>query len=123
MAMDDLKSSVELLDIVASKFGYDNILLQSGVGTPYAKPKCCFAAFGWLGSFGWIPVRANGKVVQIAHVDDDYNIMSNSCIYAELVKTLYRTLERNGIISDNKNAIDANDVPDFMIGCVLNGYV
>lgn len=120
--MNDLNSSVELLDIVASKFGYDNILLQSSIGTSYAKPKCCCAMFGWLGSFGTIPVRANGKLVQIAHVDDNYNIISNSCIYAELVKTLYRTLERNGIISDGKQTVDADDVPDFMIGCVLNGY-
>lgn len=120
--MDDLNTIVELLDVVASKFGYDNILLLSGSGVRNAKPKSCYAVFGHLGVFGTIPVRANGKVVWIVSIDDNYNAISNSDIYAELVRTLYRTLERNGIISDGARTVDADDVPEFMIGCVLNGY-
>lgn len=120
--MNDLASSVELLDIVASKFGYDNILLLSGCRVRNAKPKSCYAVFGHLGVFGTISVRANGKTVWITSIDDNCNAISNSRIYAELVKTLYKTLERNGIISDGAQTVDADDVPEFMIGCVLNGY-
>lgn len=119
-----LDISSRLLDMVASKFGYDYILLRSGLGVRNAKPKSCYAAFGQHGSYRTSYVRANGKAVWIVSIDDNCNAISNSCIYAELVKTLYKTLERNGIISDgaHEHVIDADDVPEFMIECVLNGY-
>lgn len=116
--MHDLNSSAKLLEMVASKLGYANIRLQSGFGTDM--PNYCVAKFGFYGSFRTTYVRADGQLVWIARYSK-WDGRCDACMCAELVKTLYKTLERNGIISDGKQALAADDVPEFMIGCVLNG--
>ena len=44
-------------------------------------------------------------------------------MHNELIKLLYAVLESGGKLSDGKNEVDASAVPEFMIECVLNGYV
>lgn len=59
----------------------------------------------------------------IKNVDAAGRPRSNEDIYNELIKWLYKTLERGGKLSDGKSKVNASAVPEFMIECVLNGVV
>lgn len=116
--MNDLNLSVELLDIIARKFGYDGIQLWQKLGSnnklmTYA----VFCSFGNTKFNYTTVVLANKEIIYVNY----YTKASNR--YAELVKTLYKTLDGNGTISDGVTSLDARAFPEFMIDCALNGYV
>ena len=119
MHMLDLRTSCSLLSIIARKFGHDTILLRSE--SELSKVKCCNAVFANHKNYDTVLVKADRKSISIKYVDSEDHFRDNDSIYDELVRFLYNVLENGGFVSDGRFKISADEVPEFMINCVMNG--
>ena len=119
--MVSLRISSSLLSIVTRKIGHDMVLLRS---TPeLSKVKCCTAVFANCTNYYTPLVRANKKCISLKYVDSEDNIRDNGSMYDELMRMLYKILENGGHVSDGRKRSNASMVPDFMINCVMSGYL
>ena len=119
--MLDLRTSASLLTIIARKFGHDMILLRSWPES--CKVKYCNAVFANYKNCDRVLVRANKKNISLKYIDSKDCFRGNASIYDELVRFLYNVLENGGYVSNGRKKLNASVVPEFMIECVLNGYV
>lgn len=118
--MVDLRTSSGLLSMIAEKLGHDMILLRSGLEP--CKVKCCNAVFAHYRNYDTVLVKANRKSISLKYVDSKGHLRDNVSMYAELARLLYKTLKSGGKLSDGRFKLSADEVPEFMIECVLNGF-
>lgn len=114
----DLKTSVELLSIVAKELGHDIVLLRSGL-EPCKTEDCC-AVLAYYENYDIVPLKVDDRYVEVRFVDGEGKLRSNASMYCEVVRALYNALENGGTVSGGKRGIHALDVPEFMVKCSLD---
>lgn len=113
-----------IVNIIARKLKHDAVLLRS----ESAKEDCDYAMFAdhtVVNSNTIIDtelLELDGKHVKVKYLDNDGHLRQIDSMYDELVSRLYRALKNGAVVSDGKLKLSAEEVPEFMIGCVLNGY-
>lgn len=116
---NELLTYSRLLGIVARKLGHDLLLLI--FESQPSEERWCSAVFGQYENYDTEPLEADGRRVSLKSIDAKGCLRSNESMHHELVELMYKTLENGGQLSDGKSEVDASDVPEFMIGCALNG--
>lgn len=116
--------AVQLAKIIARKFKHDTIVLVSASSV---EEWYDVAMFGDFSHFGTIvdtePLELDGKPVKIKYLDCDGHLIKNpEDKREELVSKLYSSLKNGAVVSNGTQKLNAEDVPEFMLGCVLNGY-
>lgn len=116
----DLKTSIELLSVLAGKLGHDMVLLRTGLEP--CKTKRCYAVLAYYYNYGIAPLKVGSRLVEVRFVDCEGSLRTNEDMYGELVRTLYNALESGGTVSGGKRELAASDVPEFMVECSLNMF-
>lgn len=108
------------LSMIARKLGHDWLLLMSD--SFRGEKKWFRAILGHYDNDGIELLETNGSQVWLKNVDAEGGIKSVEDMYAELARLLYKTLKSGGKLSDGRFKLSADEVPEFMIECVLNGF-
>jgi len=114
----DLKTSVELLSIVARGLGHDMVRLRSGCEP--CKTKDCCAVLAYYENYDLVPLKVDGRDVEVRFVDGEGNLRSNASMYGEVVRAVHNALENGGTVSGEKRRLHALDIPEFMVKCSLD---
>ena len=113
---DELLGIAKLLDKLASSISYDYVMLW------YEDDWCdsCSCIFGNWAEGGTEAKTADGKSICIdAH--GDISRIPASRLYKKLARKLHKILENGDALHVAGKKIYASMVPEFMMGCVLNG--